>query len=272
MALGGLTVASAILGSSTTPKKTPTRVASTNRHHDRLLRASVAGGMTLIVTRWPVASLATGVLGWFASDLLGGKAARAHAVARTEAIASWAEMLRDTIGAAHGLEGAIAATADVAPEAIRPHASSLSAALQHQSLTDALRDFAEDLAHPIADMVVAALAVAANGSTRDLGELLSTLAQTARDEAGMQLRIEATRARIRTAVRVITACTLCTAGGLVLLNPSYVDVYSTSLGQVALALIAICWGMALWWLARMSQFHGPQRFLLTVNDRGALPQ
>ena len=52
------------------------------------------------------------------------------------------------------------------------------------------------------------------------------------------------------------------------LNPGYVDVYSTALGQVTLSLIAICWGMALWWLARMSQFQSPERFLLTVVDNG----
>jgi Flp pilus assembly protein TadB len=130
---------------------------------------------------------------------------------------------------------------------------------------------AEDLAHPIADLVVAALTVAANGSTRDLAELLGTLAESARDEAGMQLRVEAARARMRTAVRVITGCTVATAAGLVILNPTYVDVYSSGLGQVTLALIAICWGMALWWLAQMSEFRSPERFLIADDTTGVHP-
>ena len=43
----------------------------------------------------------------YSRALFGGRAAREAGVARTEAIATWTEMLRDTIGAAHGLEAAI---------------------------------------------------------------------------------------------------------------------------------------------------------------------
>ncbi|MEO8698031.1 MAG: hypothetical protein ABI658_31325 [Acidimicrobiales bacterium] len=237
----------------------------------RATRAAALGGATLVLTRWPVASLACGVLGWFSADLLGGRAARDAAVLRTEAIASWAEMLRDTIAAAHGLEAAITATAGVAPEAIRAEALALAIAIEREPLPTALAQLADDLAHPIADLVVSALTVAASGSVRELADLLGTLAQSARDEAGMQLRVEAARARMRTAVRVITGCTLVTAAGLVVLNPGYVNVYSTAIGQITLALISICWGTALWWLARMSQFRSPERFLVTITNAPARP-
>lgn len=231
----------------------------------RVVRAVGLGFAILVLTRWPVAAIACGFLGWFSSDLLGGRAAREAGVARTEAIATWTEMLRDTIAAAHGLEAAIVATAPVAPEPIRADVLALAAAIERESLPAALHRLAEDLAHPIADLVVAALDVAATGSVRELADLLGTLAASARDEAAMQLRVEAARARMRTAVRVITGCTVVTAAGLVALNPSYVTVYSSGLGQVTLALIAICWGTALWWLARMSQFRSPERFLLAAS-------
>lgn len=229
----------------------------------RASRAAAAGFGILVLTRWPVAAVACGLLGWFSSDLLGGRAHREAGVARTEAIASWTEMLRDTIAAAHGLEAAITATAPVSPEAIRAEVMSLAVAIEREPLPRALQRLATDLAHPIADLVVSALAVAASGSVRELAELLGTLAAAARDEAGMQLRIEAARARMRTAVRVITGCTILTAAGLVALNPGYVEVYSSALGQVTLSLIAICWGLALWWLARMSEFRAPERFLIS---------
>ena len=195
----------------------------------RLARAIPLAGVILVLTRWPVAALGAGVLGWFSTDLLGGKAAREQGVARTEAIATWAEMLRDTISAAHGLEAAITATAPVAPEAIHPEIMFLAADLERVPLPVALRRLAEDLGHPIADLVVAALVVAANGSVRELAELLGTLAGSARDEASMQLRVEAARARMRTAVQVI------------------------------------CWGVALWWLSSMSRFQTPDRFLLAAG-------
>lgn len=229
----------------------------------RALRAAGGAGAILVLTRWPVAAIAVGLLGWFSPSLLGGRSHREAGVARTEAIASWTEMLRDTIAAAHGLEAAIAATAPVAPTAIREEVLSLAIAIEREPLPRALQRLAADLAHPIADLVVSALSVAASGSVRELADLLGTLASAARDEAGMQLRIEAARARMRTAVRVITGCTVVTAAGLVVLNPGYVDVYSTGLGQVALSLIAICWGLALWWLARMSEFRAPERFLIS---------
>ena len=211
------------------------------------------------------------LLGWFSTDLLGGRANRDAGVARTEAIASWTEMLRDTIAAAHGLEAAITATAPVAPEPIRTEVMTLAIAIEREPLPRALQRLADDLAHPIADLVVSALSVAASGSVRELADLLGTLAAPARDEAAMQLRVEAARARMRTAVRVITGCTILTAAGLVILNPSYVDVYSSAVGQITLALIATCWGLALWWLARMSAFRTPERFLLgnASTTRGA---
>jgi tight adherence protein B len=228
----------------------------------RLGRALALGVPVLVATRWPVAAVACALLGWCSPELLGGRAARDAGVARTEAIATWTEMLRDTIAAAHGLEAAIAATSPVAPEPIRREVLALSMAVQREPLPMAFRRLADDLAHPIADLVVASLTVAATESVRELTDLLGTLAQAARDEAAMQLRVEAARARMRTAVRVITGCTVLTAVGLVILNPSYVTVYSSALGQTTLALISICWGLALWWLAHMSRFRAPERFLV----------
>lgn len=85
---------------------------------------AAAGGLLLgVTTRWPVAALSGVALGWCSPSLFGGRAARERAVARTEAIASWAEALRDTMSGARGLEAALASTAPVAPLAIRPELS-----------------------------------------------------------------------------------------------------------------------------------------------------
>ena len=233
---------------------------------DRLGRAVAGAVVLLALTRWPVAALGAGLLGWFWSDLVGGKAAREAQMARTEAIATWTEMLRDTIGAAHGLEAAISSTIAVAPVAIHDEVQRLAYSVEHQPLPSALAELADDLAHPIGDLVVSALTVAATGSTRELAELLGTLAQAARDEASMQLRVEAARARMRTAVKVITGCTVTTAVALIVLNPGYVESYGDVPGQVVLAFIALCWGTALWWLSAMSRFRSPERFLIAKTE------
>ncbi|HEY5172174.1 MAG TPA: hypothetical protein VIK54_10650 [Acidimicrobiia bacterium] len=261
VALGFLLVASGMERREPTDHQ-PRTIAQLSDSRMRLGRALGLAVPVLVATRWPVATIACGLLGWSSPELLGGRSARETGVARTEAIASWTEMLRDTIAAAHGLEAAIAATSPVAPEPIRREVLALSTAIEREPLSRALHRLADDLAHPIADLVVASLSVAATESVRELTDLLGTLAQAARDEAAMQLRIEAARARMRTAVRVITGCTVLTAVGLVVLNPSYVTSYSSALGQTTLALISICWGFALWWLARMSRFRSPERFLI----------
>ena len=226
---------------------------------------------TALVTRWPVAALGLGAVGWFAPELFGSKASQDRATARTEAIAAWTEMLRDTMSGAHGLEQAVITTALVAPTPIKSEVTGLAVRLERQPLTTALQQFAADLAHPTGDLVVAALTLASQGSVGDLGELLGTLAVSAREEAGMRLRVDAARARLRTAVRVIAACTASTAIGLILLNRRYLDVYGSATGQVVIAAVALCWGVALTWLAHMSEFVAPERFL-AVRPETAVDQ
>lgn len=238
----------------------PRRVAQLGR---RLSYALAAGFAAAVVTRWPIPTLAVGALGWFAPELFGSKAARDRETARTEAIAAWTEMLRDTITGAHGLEEAIMTSAAVAPLPIRREVVDLAVRLERQPLTSSLAAFADELAHPTADLVVAALRLASEGAVGDLAELLGTLAVSARDEAGMRLRVEAARARLRTAVRVITGCTLATALGLLLLNRPYLAFYGTAAGQAVLAVVAGLWAASLVWLGRMADFVTPERFLAT---------
>lgn len=235
----------------------------------RLICAVAAGFAAAVLTRWPVPTLGIAALGWFAPELFGSKAARDRETARTEAIAAWTEMLRDTITGAHGLEEAIMTSAAVAPEAIRIEVVDLAVRLERQPLTSSLEAFADDLAHPTADLVVTALRLASEGAVGDLAELLGTLAVSARDEAGMRLRVEAARARLRTAVRVITGCTLATALGLLLLNRPYLAFYGTAAGQAVLAVVAGLWAASLMWLGRMADFVTPERFLATRTTEPA---
>ncbi len=232
----------------------------------RILRAIGLAVFGFVLTGWPVAALALAALGWFWMELFGDRRARESAIARTEAIASWTEMLRDTMAGAHGLEEAILTTASVAPDAIRVEVTALAIRIERQPLDAALQSFADDLDHPTADLVVTALTLAAHGSVGDLSELLSTLAVAARDETAMRLRVEAARARLRTAVRVIAAVTAATVLGLVVLNRSYLDAYSQPAGQLVLLLVAATWGVGLWWLSRMSRFMAPERFFVASPE------
>lgn len=225
--------------------------------------APAATGALLLglATRWPVAAITGAVLGWFFVDLAGQKGARDAALERSEAVAGWAEMLRDTLAGAHGLEQAIVTTAAVAPTAIRDDLLLLTARLPSEPLPGALRRLADELADPTADLVVAALIIAAEGSPRDLGVLLGSLADAARDEAAMRRRVEATRARARTTVQIVTGLTALLAAGLLAFSGGYLDPYGDPLGQAVLAFVAGLFGTSLWWLARMARYQAPERFL-----------
>lgn len=226
------------------------------------LGAAAVGGL---LTRWPVGVVGAGLLGAFLPDIIGGKAARERAIARNDAVATWAELLRDSLSGAHGLEEVIVVTAPIAPAPIRDEVLLLAARVGHDRLPVALRRFADDLADPTADLVVAALVVAAEGSTRELGDLLGTLAASARDEAAMRRRVDASRARARSTVQIVTGVTAVMITGFLLFDRGYLAPYDEPLGQLVLALVAGFFGVGLWWLGRMARIPAPERFLVVPD-------
>jgi len=249
-------------------KRTTTSAASTlsSQFEHFTLRLALALGAAVVVgalTRWPMAALLCGIAGFMAPSLTGGQATRKAQLDRIEAVAAWAEMLRDTMAGSGGLEQSIIATAGVAPLPIRREVVSLAARLERDRLAPALRELAEEIDDPAGDLVVAALLLAADKSPKRLGDLLGRLAQSARAEVTMRLRVESSRARTRTSVRVITIFTTAFALGLVLFNRDYLDPYDSPVGQLMLGLIGLCFAGAFYWLARSFRYDSERRFLRT---------
>jgi tight adherence protein B len=236
------------------------------RFENLVLRVSLGVGCAVVVgviTRWPMASALLGLAGFMAPSLLGGEAQRKMRLDRVEAVASWAEMLRDTMAGSGGLEQSIIATAGVAPAPIRPEVVRLAARLERERLAPSLRVFADDLDDPTADLVVAALILAADKSPKRLGDLLGRLARSARDDVNMRLRVEAGRSRTRTSVKVISVFTTLFAAFLIIFNRKYLSPYDSLLGQGVLGLIGLCFGAAFAWLARAFKIEAEERFLRT---------
>src|SRR3546814_5433005 len=92
--------------------------------------AVVAGAAIGILTQLPVAALLGGIGAFMAPSVIGGRAELEHEMSVIEGIASWAEMLRDTMAAAGGLEQSIIASATVAPPAIRRRSEEHTSELQ----------------------------------------------------------------------------------------------------------------------------------------------
>ncbi|MCP2243319.1 type II secretion system F family protein [Lentzea aerocolonigenes] len=228
----------------------------------RLGVAFAVGVAAGVATGWLAGAVLAGLACWALPRVLGCDPEHEHRVARVEAIATWTEMLRDTLSAASGLEQAILATAPLAPVSIRGQLEGLARRLENgERLAPSLRWLAGELADATGDLVIAALVKASEQQARQLGELLGALAQTAREQVSMRMRVEAGRARTRTSVRVIVGTTLVFAVAVVLLNRPYLSAYDSATGQVVLLGIGVLFALGFAWLARITRDAPSPRLL-----------
>jgi Flp pilus assembly protein TadB len=234
---------------------------------------ATAGAFVVVglITRWPVGALLAGIGAWALPGLWRPDADTQAGTDRLEAIAVWTEMLRDTLSAAAGLEQAVLATAAIAPEAISEPVAALAAGIRDgHPLEAALRQFAEEVDDPTADLVVTALVLASTRQARDLTGLLSTLAQAARDQVVLRLRVTAGRARVRASVRIVLLVTLAMVTGLVVLNRGYLTPYDTPAGQLVLLAVGGLFALAFGWLGRIAAIPSPPRVLEVTPPNGSL--
>ncbi|MFV0259847.1 MAG: pilus assembly protein TadB [Acidimicrobiales bacterium] len=205
------------------------------------------------VTGWPaVAALIAGTA-VVLPELVAAERARSRALARTEALASWAEMLRDTIASHAGLREAVVVTAAVAPDPIAGPVRRLASGAERTSLSVGLARFGEEVADPIADLIVAALGMSADGQARNLPALLTGIADAARAEATMRQRVETGRARTYSSSRALVAITMGMSLALAVFAPTFMRPYREPLGQLVLVIIAGLFVAALHGLVRLSR-------------------
>ncbi len=231
--------------------------------------AGVAVGLiVLVVTRWLVLAVALGLLAAMADRFFGGTGEERRAIERLEALATWTEALRDTIAGAVGLEQAIPATAVNAAPAIKPGLNLLVDRLRiREPLPSALMRFADDLDDPSADLIVAALVLNARLRGPGLREVLTALADSAREELDVRRKVAAERRSTRRSVQVVVAITLLVAAALVLFNPQYVEPYTSFVGQFVLFLVIALYAVGLVWLRKLAKIEVPERFLIRADDK-----
>ncbi|MCB0994225.1 MAG: type II secretion system F family protein [Acidimicrobiales bacterium] len=231
--------------------------------------AAAVGLVVLAITGWPVAAAAGFALVVSGPRLLRGKQDRETGIARTQAIATWTETIRDNMAGAAGLEQALIATAAVAPGPIAAEVRRFVHRLDDMPLAEALARLGDDLDHPSADIVVAALTNAVRMESRDLGPLLTRLAESIRGDVRMRLRVEVGRARIRTSARIVTGVTVFVIVFLYLFSRPLLDVYDSAVGQLWLALVLSIFVGGAWLMNHYSQVEMPERFSARhrVEDR-----
>lgn len=207
-----------------------------------------------VVTRWPVGALLAGIASYVLPVVLGADRHAQDVLARAEAVAVWAEMLRDSLSAAAGLEQTILLTAPFTPPAIAEEVADLAASLRlGRRLNVALEEFAARIDDPTGRLVARALSQASRRQSRQLPELLSELARRARDRANLQLRIAPGHAKIRTNARIIVGFTLAMAAGMVVFNRPFLRPYDTPLGQLVLLAVGVIFATGFVALSRLAR-------------------
>jgi Flp pilus assembly protein TadB len=269
--LCGLMVVAGLLLAASGLARRPVRERAVRRSPHRVPSparvATVAGAalVVLVITRWPVAAIAAGLAVGLLSGSTSALSRRTHEADMAEALTVWAEMLRDATGTPRGIEGVLVATAAGAPVAIRPHVVRLARRLPYDPLDIALDDLADDLAHPVGDLVVTALRLAARSGGRQIRSVLDDLAAMAREEARMHRRVEVARARPRADMRSVLVIMGLFVAVFSLVAQDYLAPYRTPGGQLVLALVIGVWSAAIWIMARMSRKQAVERFLVRAD-------
>ena len=228
---------------------------------DRLLGVAAVGAVTLAVTGWPVLA-ALAACGTVAVPRALSAGRRRAAAARSDAVAQWIEMLRDTMAGAAGLEEAIVVSARRPPPAIAPAVLRLAGRLEHQRMSDAMRGFADDVDDPTADLLAAALITAGEHETRDLGRLLAALVEATRAQVAMRASVDAGRAHVRSATRLVLIITAVFCGALLTFSADYLAPYGTVEGQLWLAVVGGVVASSLMLLGRLDRIDLPSARLL----------
>lgn len=231
------------------------------RHWKRAALAAVAGVVVWWLSAWPVAGAAATALAWWGRDIFGGDRAGKAAAERVEAVAAWVESVRDTVDAGAGLGQALIAVARLAPPGLEAETAGLARRLQEGGSVDrALRDFARAVDDETCDEAVVAL-IGAHRRSGDLGGLLDRLAVSARDNAAMRGRIITSRARVRTASRLIAGFGVGMIAAVTAMHPAFLAFYDTLAGQMLLAVILGLFALSLYWLARMGRWQEAPRLI-----------
>lgn len=275
-ALAALAGATAVVGALTViyawnAAPPPTAEADKQHRLGELTRPVLAE----ITPRVAVAALAVGMLVWWVTGWpamlviasgataatvagFGRKRDREGYVDKTEAIAVWTEMIRDSLAGSSGLASALVASAEVAPTPIADELGRFHTRARQGELGLALETLQDDLDHPAADRVCNVLIHTANGPTKRVGELLDRLAHTTRSDVQLLTDTYADRAQPYSEARTLTII----AGVFMVvlsLTPTLSASYDGTSGQLVLLFGAAVFATARAAMTRQARLDGAAR-------------
>jgi hypothetical protein len=233
-----------------------------------LVGAVIAGAVSWLLTGMPVVGLLVAIAVPGAPWLFTVGNAEKRAIARIEAVGEWSRRLKDISATGVGLQQAIVSSTATAPVEINNEVGTLAARLQAGwNGRIALLMFADEIADPVCDQVVAALILHLSDRGEHLGDVLGSIASAAAAEVATRREVEAKRTQPKFAVRFLTGLTLLVLG-YAALRPTYMRPYATSTGQLVMAGLGVTFVALLAWVRSMSLPPRPARFLGTAPTPG----
>jgi tight adherence protein B len=227
---------------------------------------AVAVGVAIALTTGLVVAAGAATAGvLLVPQVLAARARRAAALAKMRAAAEFVESIRGALGAGSGLESAILDAASRPPRGLAPELADFveDARTPEVSLEQALRRLADRAGEPAIDLLVGSLLAALRGAAGDMGRLFDRIAEQGRAFADGRAATQAERARVEFQTKVLSVLVILVALLSVLVSPDLTAVYGpTVAGQLLLAIPVVVFGFGWWWLIRLNQVEGLDRFQL----------
>ena len=232
-----------------------------------LLAGLAAGVVVLLATRNLVFAVIAGAAVVLWPMVAGGGKAERAALTKLEALAQWTESLRDLAQKGAGLESVIPKTVDTASDVLVPPLRLMSRRLSVKvPLPEALSRFADEVDDSSADMVVAALALAARQRKGKLSGVLSALARSLRDELEQRTKVMRERNVVRreaTQVAALTAALVLAAG---LFSPQGLPEGGGTAAQLLPLVLAVAYLFVFSRVRKLAEPEPEPRFLSSASE------
>ena len=121
--------------------------------------------------------------------------------------------------------------------------------------------FADEVGDPCADRVVCALQLAVSSRAQRIGDLLAALADSTRDEVALRLRIETSRASVRSGVRTVLVFSVAFVVGLAALAHPYLSPFDSVEAKFVLAIVGVMYATGLTLMVVLARPPAPVRLL-----------
>jgi Flp pilus assembly protein TadB len=203
---------------------------------------------------WPVITMVVFGIGTLMLAVIYAPRAARRRAAEQAALPEFAEQLRATIGGGQSIEQGLVKLAATGPEALRPELLRLVLRQQVEGFEAALGEFRDRLGDALADEVCAALLLEYRLGGKQIGLVLSRLAEATRQQLALRQEAVARQAQVRLTARIVMAVPACTLVVVRLISPEYLAVYDSPMGQLVLlgCLVWLAIGYAvLLWLGRL---------------------